>query len=42
MVRFVSQDGTVCGTQNEFFGIEATARVEIRDATGKVIGRHFG
>ena len=34
-------DGAVCGTQSEFFGVEATAVVELRNAANALVGGPF-
>lgn len=35
--RLVLSDGSSCGTVNEFFGVEATARASLLDAAGAVL-----
>ena len=40
-VKVTLEDGSPCGTTNEFFGVEATAKVEVRDGADALVAGPF-
>ena len=38
VTKVVMADGNVCGTQNEFFAVEATSTIEVRDQANTLVG----